>query len=436
MISSIGAQDDERALLELESYVKEHVSEHAHHPHVHTLWTWGSNQYGQLPLAEVTDQSSSAISSNFDSTGTNASRVAQIHCGGVHTGIVLKGGKLLLFGSGADPDPEPDAAASALPRSMRYLSPKLTVSTLALGHAHALLLTISKRLFGFGDDTHGQVTSCGVSGAVQIDGWRELRLASEHQLVVVAIAAGVTHSAAVTGDGELYTWGAGKHGQCLATDQLPWKPSSRDAAVVGVQCGQKHTIFRDTEQRVWSIGSNNWGQLGRDIVGDSKARGDAVPAIVELPGPIAGRKIVSVACGWSHSAVMCSSGACVCLCLLHANCGSNMRPKTLTCCVFYSDEGTYLVGWGRVDLGQLPGFESDTRSVSYPVLIPVSRLNTTIVHSTATLILDVLLWLLLPIAARSCWAIEQCGVWVGVHHGTHRARYNPVHWCSRCVDCV
>src|SRR3546814_699131 len=106
MISSIGAQDDERALLELESYVKEHVSEHAHHPHVHTLWTWGSNQYGQLPLAEVTDQSSSAISSNFDSTGTNASRVAQIHCGGVHTGIVLKGGQLLLFGSGADPDPE------------------------------------------------------------------------------------------------------------------------------------------------------------------------------------------------------------------------------------------------------------------------------------------------------------------------------------------
>lgn len=63
--------------------------------------------------------------------------------------------------------------------------------------------------------------------------------------IVKCIYAGYRHSAAVTEDGELYTWGEGDHGRLGHGDNNPrYSPTLvHDLSGVGsVACGSAHTL--------------------------------------------------------------------------------------------------------------------------------------------------------------------------------------------------
>lgn len=71
-------------------------------------------------------------------------------------------------------------------------------------------------------------------------------------------------------------------------------------AVVSVACGDTHTLVATGEGEVYSFGRNVSGQLGLGTTADS-----LVPRRVEA---LAGKKVVGVACGAEHSVGVTGEG--------------------------------------------------------------------------------------------------------------------------------
>ena len=95
---------------------------------------------------------------------------------------------------------------------------------------------------------------------------------------VATVAAGANHTALITPVGTLFTWGAGRCGQLGHGDrsrQLCPKlvgffvegKCVRKTLLVSVAAGSRHTIAMDDSGRIFAMGSNTYGQLGR---GDRK----------------------------------------------------------------------------------------------------------------------------------------------------------------------
>lgn len=85
---------------------------------------------------------------------------------------------------------------------------------------------------------------------------------------MVAMSCGGYHSACVTSDGRVFTWGYGAYGQLgqgLDTTVL-YEPREvsilRDKNIVSVVCGQSHTVFLSRDGQTYSCGNNYYGQLG------------------------------------------------------------------------------------------------------------------------------------------------------------------------------
>ncbi|CDH57463.1 hypothetical protein RO3G_15049 [Lichtheimia corymbifera JMRC:FSU:9682] len=91
------------------------------------------------------------------------------------------------------------------------------------------------------------------------------------------VACGLFHSAVVLG-GELYTFGWNKDGRLGWGDNdnddndvispavfldAKGDPIQEDISIVRVACGAAHTLAMDDHGRIWSCGSNKYGQLGR-----------------------------------------------------------------------------------------------------------------------------------------------------------------------------
>jgi len=107
----------------------------------------------------------------------------------------------------------------------------------------------------------------------------------------VDVAAGLFHSAAITKGGELITWGCGRFGQCLrpakdggaqSSTVGRWHPSD-GSKLIQVACGRRHTVVLDEHGRIWTLGENKYGQLGRKTVDYSASNTNIEPQLVEGP---------------------------------------------------------------------------------------------------------------------------------------------------------
>jgi alpha-tubulin suppressor-like RCC1 family protein/cation transport regulator ChaC len=309
----------------------------------------GSNQHNQLLLDRP--KNAACLRNGEDAhekkeivlcteRGSEYDKTRQIYAGGGHSGLLTESGNLFLWGWNEDGqcatsgEEEQKETSSPLPNT-RHLA-DISVEIAALGFSHTLVIEKeTNHLFAFGNNERGQVNgspSKSVSRPVTPD-----FLINEQ---VQAIAAGLFHSAAITHEGELVTFGCGRFGQSLSSVKDDgnvwvgrWKPDD-GVPLVDVACGRRHTVVVDKIGRVWTFGENKYGQLGRAIEGKK----DPVPALAdssEFDFPEGSD--VRVDCGWSHALVHVLSG----------------------------DGALQVYGWGRNDKGQL-GTGTRKASVSSP----------------------------------------------------------------------
>lgn len=138
--------------------------------------------------------------------------------------------------------------------------------------AHSLLLTASGRVLSFGTGQYGALGH-GYSAAKQLpDVLRPAFVEALSHVRCICVSAGELHSAAVTADGDVYTWGDGFCGQLGHGDKRPQvlpkqvqQGGLEDECVMTISCGSRHTLAVTEEGDVFSWGLGHFGAIGRSF---------------------------------------------------------------------------------------------------------------------------------------------------------------------------
>jgi len=186
-----------------------------------------------------------------------------------------------------------------IPRVMEALSSK-DICKVACGVTHTIAVTKEGEVFSWGSGYGGKLGQ----GHLR-DRSTPVRVAALKEKKITNVACHEFHSAAVCGTGDLYTWGKG--GPRLGYESESKKvilprlvEGLEEHRVTDVACGLAHTLVCTRNGQCFAFGDNEFGQLG-------------VAEIALSYEPVRSAELESyhilyVACGSHHSAVISDNG--------------------------------------------------------------------------------------------------------------------------------
>ena len=136
--------------------------------------------------------------------------------------------------------------------------------------AHSLLLCADGRVMSFGCGQYGALGHGYGPGKTLPDTTRPQFIEHLSDVRCICVSAGELHSAVVTDDGDVYTFGEGFCGQLGHGDKRPQllpKLVGHDIeyeAISHVSCGSRHTIVVSEEGEMYTFGLGHFGALGRE----------------------------------------------------------------------------------------------------------------------------------------------------------------------------
>ncbi|XP_010113670.1 PREDICTED: probable E3 ubiquitin-protein ligase HERC3, partial [Chlamydotis macqueenii] len=165
---------------------------------------------------------------------------------------------------------------------------------IACGDQHAMALSRGGELFSWGQNTHGQL-GLGRQTALQPQLVKRLKGISLAQ-----IAAGGAHSMTVSLSGAVYSWGKNDFGQLgLGDTEDRSYPSYVEALehwkTVFISCGADHTAVLSKDGLVCTFGAGGAGQLGHN-----STRNELTPRVV---AELWGARVSQIACGRQRTLV-------------------------------------------------------------------------------------------------------------------------------------
>ena len=172
----------------------------------HDLYMCGSGAFGQLGAGDRNDRPAPTLLSKALFAGAAVEMVA---CGAFHTAALARDGGVWTWGRGASGQlghgGREDLSVPTRVTAARFDHARVLM--LAAGGSHTMALSEEGGVFTWGCGMHGRL---GLGGA-EHDEPLPRRLPKEHFVgaQLCFIAAGDWTSAAVTDNGQLYTWGAG-----------------------------------------------------------------------------------------------------------------------------------------------------------------------------------------------------------------------------------
>uniref|UniRef100_A0AAA9TSX0 RCC1 domain-containing protein 1 n=2 Tax=Bos taurus TaxID=9913 RepID=A0AAA9TSX0_BOVIN len=178
------------------------------------------------------------------------------------------------------------AYVSPRPPFYRPLAPTLRARRLELGAEHALLLDAAGQVFSWGAGRHGQL------GHGTLEAEPEPRLLEALQgLRMAEVAAGGWHSVCLSETGDIYIWGWNESGQLA----LPTKSLAEDGKTTA---GEASGLEEDGSEV-------KRGSAGEDGAPAPFIAVQPFPALLDLSP---GSEAVKVSCGSRHTAVLTRTG--------------------------------------------------------------------------------------------------------------------------------
>jgi len=235
-----------------------------------------------------------------------------IALGAAHAVAVTEDGGVFVYGAGAHGQL---GTGALVPRELRptLLCERLggtRVANVAAGFRHSVAITEDGGCWTWGFGANGRLGHGNEERGLVPKKIPPKQLQGAKAVMAACSSLLAGHTALVTDDGNLWTWGRGSEGQLGHHDlQTKLVPTliARDlfagAAISMVACGGSHTTCVTNFGALWSWGANDWGQLGH---GDVERR--ELPALVRGTGE-GGIRILVVSCGDRNTAAVTSSGS-------------------------------------------------------------------------------------------------------------------------------
>ncbi|XP_058465564.1 probable E3 ubiquitin-protein ligase HERC2 [Malaya genurostris] len=329
-----------------------------------TIFGWGHNHRGQLGGLD-----GSRIKMPTPCEALSLLRPIQIAGGEQTLYAVTPDGKLYATGYGAGGrlgiGGTDSVSTPTLVESLQHvIIKKVAVNS---GGKHCLALSSDGEVFSWGEGEDGKL------GHGNRDSYDRPKLIEALSGIgVVDIACGSAHSACITSQGHVLTWGKGRYGRLGhgdSEDQL--QPKLVEALLgyraIDIACGSgdAQTLCITDDDNVYSWGDGDYGKLGR-----GGSDGCKIPMKIES---LAGLGVVKVECGSQFSVALTRSGSVYTWGkgdyhrLGHGNTDHVRRPKKVAAlqgkkiisiatgslhCVACSDSGEVFT-WGDNDEGQL-----------------------------------------------------------------------------------
>ena len=203
------------------------------------VFAWGCNLFCQLGLGHRED----SVKRPTLVKKLAHSFIIQVCCGGNHSLALTNDGKVYAWGSNARGQLGLNRKGNCeeLPSLIIDLAP-VPVKFLACGGSHTMALTSTSTVYAWGKNEFSQL---GLGDCE--DRMKPVLLQSLREQKICWLSCGEEHSAALTSDGGLFTWGAGFWGQLghgrLANEMLPRRVIElMGTPVIHVTCGRCHTL--------------------------------------------------------------------------------------------------------------------------------------------------------------------------------------------------
>ncbi len=271
-------------------------------PQPGTVRAWGDNRSDQIGSAFNGTQraapGSVAAASDYNITAVAAGRYYSL--------ALRADGKVLAWGSNF-PSGQLGIGTNIDSADPTAIPGIVDATLIAAGNSHGLASN-GATVYAWGDDTFGQL---GYTTNATCGGFPCSRSAQPIPNLgnVRGLAAGLTHSMAILGDGSVWTWGSNGRGQLGAGEQ-PGGPNPVKVIgvlgngyltdIVAVAAGEGHSMALKADGTVFAWGQNDQGQLGI---------GSASTGLYAMPSPVMGlTNIVAIKAGYRHSMALRADG--------------------------------------------------------------------------------------------------------------------------------
>ncbi|CAL5428890.1 unnamed protein product [Camellia sinensis] len=327
------------------------------------LWSWGAGTEGQLGTGKLQDEHLPLLLllqlPLSSAAAAGAAPISVLSCGGAHVIALTTGGRVLTWGRGTSGQLGHGEMVNCLHPKPVQLLETLIVTHVSAGWNHSGFVTDTGCLFTCGDGSFGQLghgdynshsspvmlsyftskhveqIACGMRHSLvllkghsgdQVYGFGsgkrgQLGISKDKtgstslpqttfglkDIKIVGILANGDHSAALSADGHLYTWGRGFNG---SSDAYTPQCLSSSLSFIQAALGWNHALLLTGEGEVCMLGGKHHGVLGesqkmnlvKHLSDDSKET-----VVGKIPS-LNGIKVTQIAAGAEHSALVTENG--------------------------------------------------------------------------------------------------------------------------------
>lgn len=275
-----------------------------------TAFSWGYNVSGQLGIGNQNNVPEPAA---VQQPGLFAeATLTSLASASFHSMALTTDGRIYSWGYNGDGELGDGSVNDRAVPGSAFMDGALagkTVITISHGSLHSLALTADGLAFAWGYNGSGQLgdgtfDDHSIPTPVEVSGV----LAGK---TLIAIAGGDDHSLALADDGKVYAWGRNDFGQLgdgtTITRNAPVAVNATGVlagkTVVAVGGGHTHSLVLTSDGRLYAWGYNQNGQLG-----DGTGIDSAVPVAVNMTGALAGKTVKAIAAGGDHNIVLTTDG--------------------------------------------------------------------------------------------------------------------------------
>nr|XP_056711167.1 probable E3 ubiquitin-protein ligase HERC6 [Euleptes europaea] len=225
-----------------------------------------------------------------------AQSIVHVSCGKEHSLAICSNGRVFSWGAGDFGQlGTGELKDRIIPKAVDGLSTCKIIQA-ACGHYHSIALAKDGRVFSWGQNIYGQL---GVGKEVSSHG-RPQHIPALDGIPLAQVAAGGAHTFALSFTGVAYGWGRNHAHQLGLSQRDPkeqiFKPCSvaslRNLDVIYISCGAEHTAVLTQDGSVFTFGDDSAGQLGHS----SSTQKTGPQRVDWIGGPVS-----HLACGSYHT---------------------------------------------------------------------------------------------------------------------------------------